>query len=415
MLFADVIIDISHENLDRTYQYRVPDELVSEAVIGAPVEIPFGAGNRSVKGYLIGLSREPKIDINRIKPLNAIEKKGLVMESRMIALAARMKELFGGTMNDALRTVMPVKRSVKPVNQRTVQSAMPRDTVQELYEQALKKHHTAKQRLLKELLTEGSADYDLLVKKLNISRKTIADLEDAGVIRIVTERKYRNPISFDNDRTNTVVLNEEQEEAVRKITEDYRNGRRKTYLLHGVTGSGKTEVYLNVIEEVIKSGKQVVVMIPEIALTYQTVKRFRKRFGERVSFLHSRLSDGEKYDQYNRAEQGEIDVIIGPRSALFAPLPEVGLIVIDEEHENSYKSEQVPKYHARELALEYAKMVGASVLLGSATPSTESFYRAEKGEFTLLQLKHRPKDALLPSVHIIDMREELKAHHTSIF
>ncbi len=415
MLFADVIIDISHENLDRTYQYLVPEALVEQAVIGAPVEIPFGAGNRSVKGYLIGLSREPKIEIDRIKPLKAIEKNGLVMESRMIALAARMKELFGGTMNDALRTVMPVKRSVKPVNNRTVQLAMERDAVQEVYEQAVRRHYTAKQRLLNELLTEGSVDYELLVKKLNISRKTIADMEASGVIRIETERKYRNPLSFDSDRTEAVVLNEEQEEAVRTITEDYRNGIRKTYLLHGVTGSGKTEVYLNVIEEVVRAGKQVIMLIPEIALTYQTVKRFKKRFGERVSFLHSRLSDGEKFDQYNRAEQGEIDVIIGPRSALFAPLPEVGLIVIDEEHEGSYKSEQVPKYHARELALEYAKMLGASVLLGSATPSLESYYRAEKNEFTLLRLTKRPKHAVLPTVHVVDMREELKAHHTSIF
>ncbi len=415
MVFADVIIDISHENLDRTYQYLVPEELLPQAVIGAPVEIPFGAGNRSVKGYLIGLSNEPKIELNRIKPLMAIEKNGLVMESRMIRLAARMKEMFGGTMNDALRTVMPVKRSVKPVNRRTVQLAMEKEAVRELYEQAVKKHYTAKQRLLNELLTEGSADYELLVKKLNISRKTISDMETAGVIRIETERKYRNPLSFDTDNKETVVLNEEQQAAVRTITEDYRNGIRKTYLLHGVTGSGKTEVYLNVIEEVIRSGKQVIMLIPEIALTYQTVKRFRKRFGERVSFLHSRLSDGEKFDQYNRAEQGGIDVIIGPRSALFTPLPDVGLIVIDEEHESSYKSEQVPKYHARELALEYAGMVGASVLLGSATPSTESYYRAESGLYTLLQLKHRPKEATFPTVHVVDMREELKAHHTSIF
>ena len=227
MLFADVIIDISHENLDRTYQYLVPEALVEQAVIGAPVEIPFGAGNRSVRGYLIGLSQEPKIDINKIKPLKAIEKNGLVMESRMIALAARMKELFGGTMNDALRTVMPVKRSVKPLNNRTVQLAMERDAVQELYEQAVRKHYTAKQRLLSELLAEGSVDYELLVKKLNISRKTISDMETAGVIRIETERKFRNPLSFDSAQTETVVLNEEQEKAVRTITEDYRNGIRK--------------------------------------------------------------------------------------------------------------------------------------------------------------------------------------------
>ena len=415
MLFADVIIDISHENLDRTYQYLIPEELETQAVIGAPVEIPFGAGNRSVKGYLVGLSKEPKIDISRLKPLKAIEKNGLVIESRMIALAARMREMFGGTMNDALRTVMPVKRSVKPVNNRTVYPAVEREVLSELYEQAVKKHYTAKQRLLKELLDEGSADYELLVKKMNISRKAISEMESAGILRIETERKYRNPLSFDPDECGKVVLNEEQEAAVRTITDDYQHGIHKTYLLHGITGSGKTEVYLEVIEAVIRSGKQVIMLIPEIALTYQTVKRFRKRFGERVSFLHSRLSDGEKFDQYNRAEQGEIDVMIGPRSALFTPFRDVGLIVIDEEHETSYKSEQVPKYHARELALEYAKMLGASVLLGSATPSTDSYYRAENGEFTLLQLKKRPKEATLPTVHVVDMREELKAHHTSIF
>jgi len=415
MLFADVIIDISHENLDRTYQYLIPEELESQAVIGAPVEIPFGAGNRSVKGYLVGLSEEPKIDLNRIKPLKMIEKNGLVMESRMIVLAARMREMFGGTMNDALRTVMPVKRSVKPVNNRTVYPAVEKEVLQELYEQAQKRHYAAKQRLLKELLEEGSADYELLVKKLNISRKTIADMETAGILRIETERKYRNPLSFDAQEKEKVVLNAEQEAAVRTILDDYRNGIRKTYLLHGITGSGKTEVYLDVIEAVIRTGKQVIMLIPEIALTYQTVKRFRKRFGERVSFLHSRLSDGEKFDQYNRAEQGGIDVMIGPRSALFTPFRDVGLIVIDEEHEASYKSEQVPKYHARELALEYARMLGASVLLGSATPSTDSYYRAESGEFTLLRLTQRPKEASLPKVHIVDMREELKAHHTSIF
>ena len=415
MLYADVIIDISHENLDKTYQYRIPETMKEQAVIGAPVEIPFGAGNRSVRGYLIGLSTEPKINPDRIKSLKAIAKDGLVMESRMIALAARMKEMFGGTMNDALRAVMPVKRSIKPVNNRTVHIACDSETVQQLYEQAVKKHYSAKQRLLQELMAEGSADYELLVKKLNISRKTISDMENAGIIRIETERKYRDSLMFEMDRKDSIILNSEQDKAVGTIIGDYRNGIRKTYLLHGVTGSGKTEVYLNVIEEVIRSGKQVIMLIPEIALTYQTVKRFRKRFGERVSFLHSRLSDGEKYDQYSRAEQGRTDVVIGPRSALFTPLPDVGLIVIDEEHESSYKSEQIPKYHARELALEYAHMVGASVLLGSATPSLESYYRAEKGEFELLELKHRPKDAVLPKVHVIDMREELKAHHTSIF
>ncbi len=185
--------------------------------------------------------------------------------------------------------------------------------------------------------------------------------------------------------------------------------------MFGITGSGKTEVYLAVIEQVIAAGKQVIMLIPEIALTYQTVKRFYHRFGDRISILNSRMSKGERYDQYLRAKRGDIDIMIGPRSALFTPFEHLGLIIMDEEHENSYKSEQTPKYHARETAIERASYCGASVLLGSATPSIESWYRTQIGEYTLLTLKKRAKAAQLPKVYIEDLREEFKAKNYSIF
>ncbi len=387
--------------------------MLEKAVVGAPVMIPFGKGNRLIKGYITGLSEKAKIDESRIKPIASVEEKGLVMESRTIELAEKMRSLYGGTMNDALRTVTPVKQTVKPVVSKTV-VLKDRDLAARLLVEARQKNHRAKVRFLTELLQSGSADYELLVGKLNIARKTVSDFEELGVTEVIETRQFRGGAAVQKQE-NGIVLNEEQQAAVDTVTGDLKNGIKGVYLLKGVTGSGKTEVYMSVIEEVVRQGRQAIMLIPEIALTYQTVSRFSKRFGDRVSFMHSRLSDGEKYDQYLRAKEGGTDIMIGPRSALFTPFKDPGLIIIDEEHESSYKSENVPKYHARELAIEYAKMVGASVILGSATPSTESYYRAKRGEYRLLELKNRAGNASLPKVHITDMREELKAGNMSMF
>ena len=183
---------------------------------------------------------------------------------------------------------------------------------------------------------------------------------------------------------------------IQGFRQDYLCGTRRTYLLHGVTGSGKTEVYMEMIRTVVGQGRQAIVLIPEIALTYQTVMRFYRCFGDRVSIMNSRLSAGERYDQMMRAKRGEVDVMIGPRSALFTPFPALGIIIIDEEHEASYKSETVPRYHARETAIQRAKMTDAVVVLGSATPSLESYYKAENDEYCLLELKHRVQKRPMP-------------------
>jgi primosomal protein N' (replication factor Y) len=217
------------------------------------------------------------------------------------------------------------------------------------------------------------------------------------------------------EKKKKICLNEEQQRIADTILQEWKEGKKDTYLIHGITGSGTTEVYLEIIEGVIAEKKQVIMLIPEIALTFQTVQRFYARLGDRVSVLHSRLSKGERYDQYERAKKGEIDVLIGPRSALFAPFSNLGLIIIDEEHEGSYKSEAVPKYHARETALERARLQKASVILGSATPSMESYYKAKKGEYRLFHLSRRGGEGELPLVHIADLREELKQGNKSIF
>ena len=211
------------------------------------------------------------------------------------------------------------------------------------------------------------------------------------------------------------TLSEEQQTIVTEVLKDFDAGRRQTYLIHGITGSGKTEVYMRLIGEMIARGRQAIVLIPEIALTYQTLLRFYQRFGDRVSVMNSTLSPGEKYDQCERAKAGEIDVIIGPRSALFTPFPNLGLIVMDEEQENSYKSESTPKYHARETALEVAELYGASVVLGSATPSLEAYYRAGRGEYRLFQLTKRLTGGELPTVYTVDLRQELQEGNRSIF
>lgn len=415
MVYADVIVDISHENLDKPYQYLIPDKLLTQAVIGALVEIPFGRGNRIIKGYIIGLSGKPKFDVKLIKSVLNIPSNGLAIESHLIHLAYWIKDTFGGTMNDALKTVIPVKRTVKNLKKRSIRLMIPEEPAAGKLEEFQKKHNVARARLLKELLKLNELDYDIAVNKLNISRATIKALEELNIIEVVSETVYRNPIKVKDAQNKRILLNEEQKNIVEEIKKQYDAGIADTYLIHGITGSGKTEVYMELIEHVIDQGKQVIMLIPEIALTFQTVKRFYVRFGDRISIMNSRLSAGERYDQYIRAKKNEIDIIIGPRSALFTPFSNLGLIIIDEEHEGSYKSETPPKYHAREVAIERARMVGASVILGSATPSLEAYNKALKGEYKLYRLNIRAGQGILPRVHIVDLREELKKKNKSIF
>ena len=211
-----------------------------------------------------------------------------------------------------------------------------------------------------------------------------------------------------------ITYTPEQQQVISRFRQDYEQGIRQTYLIHGVTGSGKTEVYMEMIRTIVEQGKQAIVLIPEIALTYQTVMRFYRRFGDRVSIMNSRLSAGERYDQMMRAKAGQVDVMIGPRSALFTPFPNLGLIVIDEEHEPTYKSEQTPRYHARETAIRRAEMEDASVVLGSATPSMEAMYRARRGEYVLFEMKNRSRMQQMARVYTVDMREELKNGNRSI-
>ncbi|MCR5222513.1 MAG: primosomal protein N' [Lachnospiraceae bacterium] len=414
MSYANIIVNISHENLDKTFQYTVPSHLEGTVSVGDYVSIPFGKGNRQINGYVMELTDTPAFDPAKQKEILSIVKDADPVESKLLKLAAWMKERYGSTMITALKTVLPTRKKIRGQEKKTIILVPDADTAADQLRIFEQKHQTARARLLRELIREKELDYRLVTSKLNISPATLKLLEEMGILRIDSERVYRN-MKIEASDSMKPVLNPAQKKIADSILSDLKQNKRKTYLIRGITGSGKTEVYMEIIEAVISRGRQAIVLIPEIALTYQTVLRFYKRFGDRVSTLHSKLSEGERYDQFERAKKGEIDVMIGPRSALFTPFGNLGLIVIDEEHESTYKSENMPKYHAREVAEELARLHGASLILGSATPSLNSYYEAMQGNYQLFTLDQRAKEARLPEVEITDLREELKKGNRSIF
>ena len=415
-MYADIIVDISQEQLDKTFQYRIPPELENEVQIGVMVQIPFGRGNRLLTGYVIGIGSTPKIPDEKIKDIDSISQSGIQAVGRMIQLAAWLKKQYGSTMNQALKTVLPVKEKVRQKEKKTVRLAVSKEKAAEYLALYEKKNAVARVRLLKALCKtdENGLDTAVLKEQYQITTQTIQALEKQNVITVETQELYRNPVRETAPGQERLILNEAQQKAVTQFCTQYDAGERKPWLLYGVTGSGKTLCYIEMIQHVTAQGKQAIVLIPEIALTFQTVQRFYRRFGSQVSVLHSRMSKGERYDQFLRAMRGEISIMIGPRSALFTPFTNLGLIIMDEEHEGAYKSEQAPRYHARETAVHIAKMCGAGVVFGSATPSVEAFYRAKKNEYTLLELPRRASGTL-PAVYTVDLREELKCGNRSVF
>lgn len=410
--YANIIVDISHEKLDKTFQYLIPEELETEIRVGVMVEVPFG--NRAITGYVVELTNEAEFDVSRLKPIQGVRKDSVPIESQLIELAGWMRKNYGATMNQALKTVIPIKQKTKAIERKTLKLRLSKEEAMRTLALFENKHFTAKARLLRALMEESELDYTVVTQKLHVPAATVKNLETQNILEIEVSKEYRNPVNHLESKGYHLTLNAMQQSVADTVTQNMDAGLSKTYLLKGVTGSGKTEVYMELIAHTIEKGKQAIVLIPEIALTFQTVMRFYNRFGNRVSIMNSRLSQGERYDQYLRAKNGDIDIMIGPRSALFAPFENLGLIIIDEEHENSYKSETVPRYHARETAIERARMSGASVVLGSATPSVDSYYHAKNHEYELLELTERVQERPLPECEVIDLREELKNGNRSI-
>ena len=414
-MYADIIVDITHEKLDKIFQYRIPKEMEERLQTGMEVLIPFGRANRETKGYVIGFSEKCNYDPEKIKEITQISQNHIAIEAKLVALAAWMKEHYGGTMIQALKTVLPIKQQEKQKEQRSIRLLLDRREAKERLSYFLSKNQTARARVVAALLDRPILPYEYVTRQLKVTAAVLRAMEEQRILQIEAEVVYRNPVTAKRTKQQSFCYTEAQQAAIHTFCEEYRRGKRGTYLVYGVTGSGKTEVYMEMIEHVIAEGKQAIVLIPEIALTYQTVMRFYQRFGDRVSIINSRLSKGERYDQMLRAKRGEINVMIGPRSALFTPFERLGLIIIDEEHEGTYKSEQTLRYHARETAIARAAMEGASVVLGSATPSMEAFYKAVTGEFRLLRLPERAKQRAMAHVTVADMRKELEKGNRSIF
>ena len=343
--YADIIVDIVHEKLDKPFTYEIPEALSDQVKVGTAVNIPFGTGNRMKKGYVIAVHDELKIDFDPklLKQIDSVAKKTVSTEDEFIELASWMKDRYGCTMAQALKTVLPVKN----------------------------KAGTRKDR----------------PDPVNDMRK---------------EYELHEP-------------NREQNEIINEFVNDFDSGIRRTYLLYGITGSGKTDAYMHMILHVVRSGKQVILLIPEISLTYQTIDRLYSVFGDKIAVIHSKLTPGERYEQIAKCRDGSADVIIGPRSALFAPFKNIGLIVIDEEHDTAYKNENIPRYASIDIAKKRAQMHGASLILSSATPSPDSYRNALSGEYRLMKLSSRTAGAHTPSIEVVDLREELKKGNRSIF
>ena len=379
------------------------------------VSIPFGNASQLRKGYVTGFSKEPKIASGKLKEICEICSGEETTESRLIALAAWMKENYGSTMIQALKTVLPIQEKIKAKERRYICLNISEDEGYQILADLEKTRFRARTRLLKELLEKKRLDSVQASKKLGATSAVIKKMQEQGIIRIEYDEILRNSMdTSDIPAENQMLLTQEQEIAVQQIREEWEKQSPRPVLIEGVTGSGKTQIYMKLIEWTISRGEQAIVLIPEIALTYQTVRRFYARFGDKVSVINSRQSQGERYDQFKRAKRGEVQVMIGPRSALFTPFGNLGLIVIDEEHEPSYKSESSPRYHARETAIKRAELEHARVVLGSATPSVEAYSQAKKGAYGLVRLNARYGSRPMPQVSIVDLREELKAGNRSV-
>ena len=414
-VYADIIVDISQEKLDKSFQYEIPRDLQNQVEIGKKVLVSFGNGSRKISGYVIGISDTPKISPEKIKPVLAVVTQGIEIESHLISLAGWIARSYGSTINQALKTVLLVKEKTSAKEKKYIRLVISKEEGQAYFAEFTRKHYLAKARLMEALLQEQVLEYKETMERLKLSSPVIKGMEEKNLISVERERMYRTPVPKDIQKGYEYQLSKEQQDVVGEILNEWEKENPRPCLIKGVTGSGKTQIYMELIDTVLKRGKQVIVLIPEIALTYQNVSRFYSRFGSCVSVINSRLSAGERFDQFERAKKGEISIVIGPRSALFTPFPNLGLILIDEEHEDSYKSEKTPCYHARETAIQRGKIEDAWVVMGSASPSVESYYRGKTGEYQLLYLNKRYGGKELPQVDIIDLREELKAGNRSIF
>ena len=392
-MYIDVLVELKTQKIDKTFTYLVPSNLIDKITIGKRVLVPFGS--QKLEGFI--LNKKDKVEVDyKIKEIIEIVDENPVLNEELLELGKYISTKTMCNLISAYQTMLPAALKAHKdfiVNKKYL-----------TYIKLVDNTYIPKNDNQKEIINKLKDRMILKSELTKISQSSINTLLKNKVIEEIKEETYRlENISNINDKR--VILNEEQQLVVDTVTNDLDHFN--PYLLHGVTGSGKTEVYMNIIEKVLKKGKEVIVLVPEISLTPQMVNIFKSRFKDSIAILHSALSDGEKYDEWRKIERKEVSIVIGARSAIFAPFTNLGLIVIDEEHSDTYKQDNNPRYNAIDIAIKRAQTYSCPIILGSATPQIESFTRAKKGIFKLLELKNRVNKSM-PTVSVVDMKEEIK-------
>lgn len=410
MSTALVAVSAATFAIDKPYSYRVPESFAEKAVPGARVAVPFGRGNKKVEGIILSLSDEPPR--RELKPVDSVLDEAPLLGAEQISLALWMAGRFFCTVFEALRAMLPAglwyrdgKSGGREKTVKYYSLAVPEDEAVVLSANALRRA-PMQSAVIKALLQEPSLTAGEITYRTGASSAVISALVKKGALRHELREVFRRP-EADIIEAEEPLLTNEQEKAYGQLREKLDSGASAA-LLCGVTGSGKTTIYIKLIADVISRGRTAIVLVPEISLTPQLMSIFVSRFHDDVAVLHSALGAGERYDEWKRIFSGEVRVVIGTRSAIFAPLSDIGLIVIDEEQEHTYKSESSPRYHARDIAKYRCAHSGAMLLLGSATPSVESMYNAERGAYALVRLSARYNQRALPDVLIADLKEDLK-------
>jgi primosomal protein N' (replication factor Y) (superfamily II helicase) len=403
MNVAQVIVDVS---LDRVFDYAVPEVLADAVQVGSQVVIPFG--RREARGYVVGLAG--RSDVAKLKEIRGVVGRKALVRQNVMDLARWVGEYYVAPLEHAVRTVLPaaVRRRGARFKERLFVS--PGEAAADAGAVAkLRKKAPKQAAALDVLLAKGSVMLHELVAAAGTDRAAVHALERKGFARVGRQAVPRDPhANVEILRTTALDLMPQQANALSRVRRSIDTGEPPVVLLFGVTGSGKTEVYLQAIDHAMSQDKGCIVLVPEIALTPQTVDRFRSRFGDCVAVLHSELSDGERHDEWHRINDGSARIAIGPRSAVFAPVRNLGLIVVDEEHEQTYKQEESPRYHARDVAVMRGRMEPCAVVLGSATPSMESLFNAKRGKYEMLRMPHRVDHQRMPGMRIVDMRAEME-------
>ncbi|MBR4004053.1 MAG: primosomal protein N' [Clostridia bacterium] len=400
-MIAEVIVDVLSSTVDKVFDYNIPHSLT--VVVGDRVLVPFGP--RKIDGFVINIKQTSSYDKSKLKDIISKKDPQPLLSENMVRLCFFMKQKFYLRLADTIRLFLPPMVRNGKVKQKLVQYVtLNCDDVSQIKKGAKKQLEA-----LLYLQEKAREKHSVLSQKFGAS--AIKSLIEKNLVRLEGVKENRAPQNKFSVAKKEITLNNQQQQAVDVITKS----KYQTFLLHGVTGSGKTEVYINCIKDCLKSGKTAIMLVPEISLTPQMFARFKNAFGDTVAILHSSLSQGERFDEWNRLKSGEAKIAIGARSCIFAPLENIGLIVVDEEHDSSYYSESNPRFHTHEVARYLAYLNNCPLILGTATPSIESYYLAKKGEYRLIQLTNRANQKELPNIELVDMLSEIHSGNTGIF